>query len=150
MNSISGAHFTRRVLCDPFAPMSRGAPPLAPTLMFAAPDGTKHPFIDLCGDSFEEETVAGGPCDVFVEVDNALAAAVDASEDDECKEEPVRTGMWYCIGMFWRVDPCSPLCHCRCRCARVCAGSTLHCTRGWRAHVQLLSMPVSERAKITL
>ena len=77
--------------------MSRSAPPLAPTLMFAAPDGTFHPLIDLCGDSSEDEAAADGPCDAFVEVGDALALAVDASEDDECEEEPVYAGLWYCM-----------------------------------------------------
>ena len=73
--------------------MSRCAPPLAPSLMFIAPDGTQHSLIDLCSDSSEDEAAAGGPCDAFVEVDDALELAVDASEDDECDEEPLRAGM---------------------------------------------------------
>ena len=77
--------------------MSRGAPPRAPTLMFAAPDGTHHPLIDLCGDSSEDETGAGGLHDVVVEVSDALALAVDASEDDECEEEPAVAGLWRCM-----------------------------------------------------
>ena len=60
--------------------------------MFAALDGTLRPLIDLCGDSSEDEVADGGPCDAFVEVGDALALAVDASEDDECEEEPVRAG----------------------------------------------------------
>ncbi len=77
--------------------MSRGAPPRAPTLMFAAPDGTHHPLIDLCGDSSEDEAVAGGLHDVVVEVSDALELAVDASEDDECEEEPAVAGLWRCM-----------------------------------------------------
>ena len=57
--------------------------------MFAAPDGTQHPLIDLCGDSSEDEATAGGPCDALVEVGDVLAVAVDASEDHEGEEEPV-------------------------------------------------------------
>ena len=76
--------------------MSRCAPPLAP-LMFIAPDGTQHPLIDLCSDSSEDEAAAGGPCHAIVEVGDAIALAVDASEDDECAKEPVRAGMWHCM-----------------------------------------------------
>ena len=47
--------------------------------MFVAPDGTQHPLIDLCSDSSEDEAGAGGPCDVLVEVGDALALAVDQS-----------------------------------------------------------------------
>ena len=65
--------------------------------MFKAPDGTRHPLIDLCSDSSEDEAAAGGLCDAIAEVGDALALAVDASEDDECDEEPVRAGLWYCI-----------------------------------------------------
>ena len=61
--------------------------------MFAAPDGTHHPLIDLCSDSSEDEEAAGGPCDAIVEVDDALAVAVGASEDDEW--EPVVAGVWH-------------------------------------------------------
>ena len=77
--------------------MSHSAPPRAPTLMFAAPDGTQHPLIDLCGDSSEDKAAAGGPCDVFVEVGDALALAVDASEDDECEKDPAGAGLWHCM-----------------------------------------------------
>jgi hypothetical protein len=77
--------------------MSRCAPPLAPTLMFAAPNGTQHPLIDLCGDSSEDEAAAGGPCNAIVDVGDALAMAVDASEDDECDKQPARAGVWYCM-----------------------------------------------------
>ena len=98
INKIRGTPFTR-VFCDRFAPMSHCAPPRAPPLMFAAPDGTQHPLIDLCGDSSEDEAAAGGPCDAFVEVGDALAVAVDASEDDECEEEPVRAGVCQCMLM---------------------------------------------------
>ena len=68
-------------------------------MMFAAPDGTQHPLIDLCSESSEDEEAAGGPCDAVVEdlVGDALALAVDASEDDVCEEEPVIAGMWHCI-----------------------------------------------------
>ena len=65
--------------------------------MFAAPDGTQHPLIDLCSDSSEDEAAAGGPREVIVEVNDALAVAVDASEDDECEEEPVVASVWYCM-----------------------------------------------------
>jgi hypothetical protein len=65
--------------------------------MFAEPDGTQHPLIDLCSGSSEDEAAAGGPCDAIVEVGDALALAVDASEDDECKEKPVRVGVWHCM-----------------------------------------------------
>ena len=61
--------------------------------MLAAPDETQHPLIDLCSDSSEDEAAAGGPCDAIVEVGDAPALAVDASEDDECKEEPVVAGV---------------------------------------------------------
>ena len=81
--------------------MSHSAPPRTPPLMFAAPDGTQHPLIDLCGDTSEDEMAAGGPCDAFVEVGDALALAVHASEDDECEKDPVRAGLWYCMCMFW-------------------------------------------------
>ncbi len=64
--------------------------------MFAAPDGTQHPLIDLCSGSSEDEE-AGGPCDAIVEVCDALALAVDASEDDEREEVPVHAGLWYCM-----------------------------------------------------
>ncbi len=77
--------------------MSHGAPPRVPTLMFTAPDWTQHPLIYLCSDSSEDEGAAGGPCNAIVEVGDALALAhlaVDASEDDECEEEPVRAGLW--------------------------------------------------------
>ncbi len=67
------------------------------TSIFIAPDGTHHPLIDLCSDTSEDEAAPGGPCDAFVEVGVALALAVDASEDDECKEEPVRAGVWHCM-----------------------------------------------------
>ena len=63
--------------------------------MCIAPDGTQYPLIDLCSHSSEDEAAAGGPCDAFVEVGDALALAVDASEDDECEEEPVRAGVWH-------------------------------------------------------
>jgi hypothetical protein len=49
-----------RVLCCYFAPMSRCAPPRAPTLMFIAPDGTQH-ALDLCNYSSEDDAAAGGP-----------------------------------------------------------------------------------------
>ena len=77
--------------------MSHSAPPRAPTLMFAAPDGTQYPLIDLCSDSSEDEVAASGPCDALVEVDDALALAVDASEDAKCEEEPECAGLWYCM-----------------------------------------------------
>ena len=67
--------------------------------VFIAPDGTQHPLIDLCSDSSEDEAAAGGPREAIVEVDDAAAAlalAVDASEDDECEEEPVVAGVWHC------------------------------------------------------
>ena len=63
--------------------------------MFAAPDRTQYPLIDLCSDSSEDEAAAGCPCDAIVEVGDALALAVDASEDDECEEEPVVAGVWH-------------------------------------------------------
>jgi hypothetical protein len=44
--------------------------------IFVAPDGTQHPFIDLCGDSSEDEVADGGSCDAFVEVGDTLALAV--------------------------------------------------------------------------
>ncbi len=69
-------------LCSHFAPMSYSAPPRAPTLMPAAPDGTHHPLIDLCGESSEDEVAAGGLHDAFVEGGDALALPVVASEDD--------------------------------------------------------------------
>ena len=81
--------------------MSRSAPPRAPPLMFAAPDGTQHPLIDLCGDSSEDEMAAGGPCDAFLEVGDALALAVATSEDDECDEEPAGAGSLRCMIMYW-------------------------------------------------
>ncbi len=59
--------------------MSHSAPPLAPTLMFAAPDGAQHAVIDLYGDSSVDETAAGGLHDAFIEVSDALALRVDAS-----------------------------------------------------------------------
>ena len=61
--------------------------------IFMVPDGTHYPLIDLCSDSSEDEAAAGGPCDAFVQVGEALALAVDASEDAECKEEPVSAGL---------------------------------------------------------
>ena len=61
-----------RVLYSCFAPMSRSAPPLAPSLMFMAPDGTHHPLIDLCSDSSENEAAAGGLHEAIVEVGDAL------------------------------------------------------------------------------
>ena len=54
--------------------MSHSAPPRAPTLMFAAPDGTQHALIDLCGDNSEDEAADSGPCGAFVEVGDALAS----------------------------------------------------------------------------
>ena len=69
--------------------------------MFAAPDGTHHPLIDLCSDSSEDEAAAGGPRDALVEVGDALAWPVDASEDDKSKEEPVRAGLWHCMLIHW-------------------------------------------------
>jgi hypothetical protein len=80
--------------------MSHSAPPRSQTLMFAAPDGTQHPLIDLYGDSSEEEAAAGGPCDAFVEVGDALELAVDACEDDECEEDQVHAGLWHCMIMY--------------------------------------------------
>jgi hypothetical protein len=77
--------------------MSRGAPPRTPNLMFAAADGTLYPLSDLCGDSSEDEAAAGGPCDAFVEVGDALALAINASEDDAGEEEPVVAGLWHCV-----------------------------------------------------
>ena len=65
--------------------------------MFVTPDGTQHPLIDFCSDSSEDEAAAGGPCDAFVEVGDELALAVAASKDDECEEEPVHAGLWYCM-----------------------------------------------------
>ena len=67
--------------------------------MFAAPDGTQHPLIALCSDSSEDEEAAGGPRKAIVEVGDALALAVNASEDDECEEEPVVAGVWHCMLM---------------------------------------------------
>ena len=69
--------------------------------MFAAPDGAQHPLIDLCGESSEDEVADGGSFDAFVEVGDALALAVDASEDDECEEEPVRAGLWLSMLIHW-------------------------------------------------
>ena len=68
--------------------------------MFAAPDGTQHPLIDLCGESSEDEVADGGSCDAFVEVGDALALAVDTSKDDECEEEPVRAGVSNCMWIY--------------------------------------------------
>ena len=68
--------------------------------LFTAPDATHYPLIDLCSDSSEDEAAAGGPREAIVEVGDALALAVDASEDDECEEEPVRAGMWHCMLMY--------------------------------------------------
>ena len=68
--------------------------------MFAAPDGTHHPLIGLCSDSSEDEAAASGSCAAIVEVGDALALAVDASEDDECEEEPVVAGVWHCMRMY--------------------------------------------------
>ncbi len=68
--------------------------------MFVAPDGTQHSLIYLYSDSSEDKAAAGGPRDAFVEVGDALALAVDASEDDECEEEPVRAGVWHCMLMY--------------------------------------------------
>jgi hypothetical protein len=65
--------------------------------VFTAPDGTQHPLIDLCSDSSEDEAAAGGPRDAVVEVGDALALSVYASDDDECEEEPVRAGVWDCM-----------------------------------------------------
>ena len=68
--------------------------------MFIAPDGTHHPLMDLCSDSSEDEEAGqgGAPCDAFVEVRDAPALAVDASEDDdECEEEPVVASVWHCM-----------------------------------------------------
>ena len=61
--------------------------------IFAAPKGTQHALMDLCGDSSDDTAAAGGPCDAFVEVGDALALAVDASEDDECEEDPAGAGL---------------------------------------------------------
>ena len=61
--------------------------------IFMAQDGTHYPLIDLCSDNLEYEAAAGAPCDALVEVGDALALAVDASEDDECEEEPVHAGL---------------------------------------------------------
>ena len=66
--------------------------------VFTAPDGALNPLIDLCSASSEDEA-AGGPCDAFVEVGDALAYAIDTSEDDKCKEEPVRAGVCHCMCM---------------------------------------------------
>jgi hypothetical protein len=41
--------------------------------IFMVPDGTHYPLIDLCDDSSEDEAAAGGPCDAFVQVGEALA-----------------------------------------------------------------------------
>ena len=65
--------------------------------VFTAPNGTQHPLIDLCSDSSEDEAAAGGPSDAFVEVGDALALAVDASEDDECEENLVVAGVLHCM-----------------------------------------------------
>ena len=65
-----------------------------------APDGTQHPPIDLCSDSSEDEAAAGGPCCAFMEVGDALALAVDASEDDECEEQPVVAGVRHCMLIY--------------------------------------------------
>ena len=73
--------------------MSHSAPPRAPNLMFAAPDGTHHLLIDLRGNYSEDEAAAGGPCDALVEVGDAVALAVDTSEDDEGEEEQVGAGL---------------------------------------------------------
>ncbi len=69
--------------------------------MFAAPDATQHPLVDLCTESSNDEAAAGGPCEVIVEVGDALALAVDASKNDECEEEPVVAGVCHCMLMYW-------------------------------------------------
>ncbi len=68
--------------------------------MFAAPDGTQYRLIDLCSDSSEDEAAAGGLHEAIVEVGDALALAVDASEDDECEEEPVVAGVRHCMLIY--------------------------------------------------
>jgi hypothetical protein len=113
--------------------------------MFSTPDGTLYPLIDLCGDSSEDEAAAGGPCDAFVEVGDALALAVDASEDDECcEEEPARAGMWYCMWINWRVhqgSACVAAAEMLLRARLCCLCLALHswqacaCTTAQHAHI---------------
>ena len=60
---------------------------------FTAADGTRHPLIEISSDSSYDEVAVGGLCDVLAPLDPAAAQAGDASEDDECEEEPGVAGV---------------------------------------------------------
>ena len=55
---------------------------------FNAADGARHALIEISSDSSDDEVAAGGSCDALAPLDPAAVQAGDASEDDECEEEP--------------------------------------------------------------
>ena len=59
---------------------------------FTAADGTHFLLIENSIDSSDDEVAGGGSCDALAPLDPAAAQAGDASEDDECEEEPVAAG----------------------------------------------------------
>ena len=59
---------------------------------FTAADGTHFLLIENSSDSSDDEVAAGGSCGTLTPFDPAAAQAGDASEDDECEEEPVVAG----------------------------------------------------------
>ena len=60
---------------------------------FTAEDGTRHPLIEISTDSSDDEVAAGGSCGTVAPLDPAAAQAGDASDDDECEEEPAVAGV---------------------------------------------------------
>ena len=59
---------------------------------FTAADGMHFLLNESSSDSSDDEVAAGDPCGTLTPLDPAAAQADDASEDDECEEEPVVAG----------------------------------------------------------
>ncbi len=60
---------------------------------FTTADGTHFLLIESSSDSSDDEVAAGGSCDALAPLDLAAAQAGDASQDDECAEEPAVAGV---------------------------------------------------------
>ena len=58
-----------------------------------AADGARHPLIEISSDCSDDEEAAGGSRGALAPLDPAAAQAGDASEDDECEEEPGVAGV---------------------------------------------------------
>ena len=85
----------RYKLCVRKSPLRKPSMAAAPraALWFTAVDGTRHPLIEISGDSSDDEVATGGSCDALAPLDPAAAQAGDASEDDECEGEVVVAGV---------------------------------------------------------